>query len=134
MKAAIAISGIVLISTLFAVGQKVPAPALPPQQVTFRTLGAEDLISLCKKVEVDAKSWESMACLSYISGFTDGYGMALARFNHEMQSVFCLASAVTPQQMAKVIVKYGADHPNQLWLGAALFTAASLKDAFPCQE
>jgi hypothetical protein len=41
---------------------------------------------------------------------------------------------VTRQQMAKVIVKYGADHPNLLWIGGALFTAATLKDAYPCKE
>jgi hypothetical protein len=36
--------------------------------------------------------------------------------------------------MAKVLVKFAADHPNYLWTKAPLFTAMSLKDAYPCQE
>lgn len=109
-------------------------PAMKPQQVVFTPLEAESLIAACKGVDANPSTASSMSCLSYISGFTDGWGVAMARFNHENQSAFCPAPEVTRPQMAKVIVKYGDDHPNLLWSGAALFTALALKDAYPCEE
>jgi hypothetical protein len=108
--------------------------AQKPQQVTFSPVTAEELVGLCKSVDANAQSDAAALCLTYISGFTDGYSVAMARFNHEKQSAFCPPQEVTRQQMAKVLVKYGGDHPNQLWTGGALFTAIALKDAYPCQE
>lgn len=119
---------------LCATAQKTQVPTQKPQQVSFSAITAEDLIGLCKGVQADGSSTSSTACLSYIAGFTDGYGVAMARFNHEKQSAFCQPQEVTRQQIAKVIVKYGDDHPNLLWTGGALFTALALKDAYPCQE
>ncbi len=125
---------VVIGSILCGAGQAQQTPAQKPQTVAFTPLEADALIALCKGAETDASSSGSMTCLSYIGGFTDGYNVAMARFNHEKQSAFCPPPEVTRQQMAKVIVKYGADHPNLLWSGAALFTALALKDAYPCQE
>lgn len=121
-------------------GQQAQAPALPPQNVGFSPLTAEGLISLCKDADANLPSdanppsLTGMTCLSYIGGFRDGFGVAMAKFNHEKQSLFCTPPEVTNAQIAKVVVKYGADHPNQLWTGAALFTALALKDGYPCTQ
>jgi hypothetical protein len=132
---------VVIVLTLIGAGQKQQTPsgkpqmpAQKPQLVAFLPLKGEGLTTLCKEVETDASSSDSTICLSYLGGFTDGYGVAMARFNHEKQSAFCPPLEVTRQQMARVIVKYGADHPNLLWTGAGLFTAIALKDAYPCDE
>jgi len=110
------------------------AVLLKPQEVTFSQLNAEALVGLCRDVETDMNSPGSKLCLFYLTGFGDGYAMAMLKFNHEKQSGFCPPQEVTRPQMAKVIVKYGADHPNELWINSALFTATALKDAYPCQE
>ena len=124
---------VVLIFSPYARAQKAQF-AQKPQEVTFSQLSAQDLIGLCKPVDAGVHSDLSQLCLMYLTGFTDGYNIAMARFNHEKQSAFCPPNEVTREQMAKVIVKYGADHPNLLWAGAPLFVAASLKDSYPCQE
>jgi len=124
----------VLASALCGAAQTLRVAAQKPQQVTFSSITSEELIGLCKTVEGTAQSDTSLLCLTYISAFTDGYNVAMARFNKEKQAGFCPPQEVTRQQMAKVIVKYGTDHPNQLWVGGALFTALAFKDAYPCQE
>lgn len=107
--------------------------AQKPHEVTFRQLSGENLVDLCKSVDIDAHAQASTQCLFYIGGFNDGFNMAMLRFNNSKQAQFCPPDEVTPTQVAKVIVKYGADHPDKLWLNAALFTSVTLQDAYPCQ-
>lgn len=78
--------------TPYATGQhsQASAPAQKPQLVSFTSIGAEELIAGCKDVGADSPSTAAMTCLSYIAGFTDGFGIAMARFNHEKQSAFAL--------------------------------------------
>lgn len=83
---------------------------------------AEDLVGLCKHVETEEHSEPSMACLMYISGVEDGFSMSLLKYNGDKQTVFCPPDGVTRTQIAKVIVKFGNDHPNQLLTRAAVFT------------
>ena len=101
-------------------------------EVTFRPFSAEDLIKICKNAD-DSSSKTGSMCLMYLGGFTDGHNLALLKFNKKQPDTFCPPIEVTPSQMASVIVKYGIDHPELLWLRAALFSATALKAAYPCQ-
>lgn len=105
-----------------------------PGDVQFRALTGEQLTEMCKNADENSTDQSTMMCLLYLSGFTDGFNMALLRLGQEKQTGFCPPKGVTPGQMAKVVVKYGNDNPDKLWLSAALFTAAALKNAYPCQE
>jgi hypothetical protein len=109
-------------------------PALNPQEVTFSQLTGDGLVRFCKGVDADENSSGSLMCEFYLTGFGDGFGMAMLKFNKEKQSQFCIPEEVTKPILAKVIVKFGADHPNYLALPSGLFTAMALKDAFPCRE
>ena len=106
------------------------AGAQTPQRVFFHIVTGEYLVNLCKVAELDSRD----PCLNYIAGFTDGYATGMIVFNNSQQARFCPSREVTPFEMAKVLVKYGNDHPEDLSTRAALFTAYALKDAYPCQE
>ncbi len=102
---------------------------------------AENLISKCKNVEninPDGKTVplkdapEVMTCLGYISGILD-----LADFDQALPPAhtahgWCLPDGASSSQVAKVIVKYANDHPEELHLPAVLLVANALLKAFPC--
>jgi hypothetical protein len=69
----------------------------------------------------------------YLRGFTDGFGAALIGLNDSKQVAFCPPKEVTVSQMAKVVVKFGNDHPEKLSMPAFLFTLVTLREAYPYQ-
>ena len=44
----------------------------------------------------------------------------------------CFPSGVNATQLAKIVVKYGDDHPEKLNIGSAAFVIIALQEAFPC--
>ena len=134
MKSILFCAALLVVALTIMQGQQTHTPALPPDDVAFSSLSAEDLVQACKDASANPVSASGTMCLTYVAGFKDGFGIAMAKFNHQKQSGFCPPPEVTTSQAAKVIVKFAADHPNLLWSGAALFTAIALKDAYPCKE
>ena len=127
---------LIAILAALAVGASAQTPtrvAQKPKEVTFRQFSGDDLVKLCEIAGADEHALTARMCLMYIAGFTDGFNIGMLKFNNQKQANFCPPDEVTPDQMAKVIVKYGSDHPEQLWVTAALFSAAALRDAYPCQ-
>jgi hypothetical protein len=113
-------------------------PPQKPQRVIFWSpMSGEELVDKCKDAgsEEPAAGTEvqSLQCLVYISGFTDGYGAALIGFNNNKQAAFCPPEQVSLTQMARVLVKFGKDHPEKLWMRAYTVTLLALKDAYPCR-
>jgi hypothetical protein len=53
---------------------------------------------------------------------------------HGKQTYFCPVQEVTTTQMAKVVVKYGNDHPEKLWMRASMLTLFALRGAYPCEK
>jgi len=129
LRAFLLLPGLVLASLVRLPQAQKPPVSQKPEQVAFSPITAEELIAFCKDVDSAGHTQDAITCLTYIAGFVDGYNIAMAKFNKEIQSQFCPPADVTRTQMAKVIVKYGADHPNYLWAGAPLFTVMALKDA-----
>jgi hypothetical protein len=62
--------------------------AQKPRTVTFSPISADDLIKWCKDVDEESPNTNTVTCLSYIGGFTDGYNIAMAKFNNEKQAQF----------------------------------------------
>ena len=110
------------------------SPTYKPEIVQFRSFSGEDLIEFCRDASESNRDMGSNMCVMYISGFLDGYSTGLLLLNHEKQYKFCTPDGVTPTQVAKIVARYGSLHPEGLHINAALFSAAALKDAFPCQE
>jgi hypothetical protein len=119
--------------SIAATAQTPTRVAQKPQEVTFRNFSGDDLVKLCENGSADEHTLTNRMCLMYVSGFTDGYNVAMLKFNNQMQANFCPPNEVTPDEMAKVIVRYGSAHPEQLKFPAALFLPTALKDAYPCQ-
>ncbi len=44
----------------------------------------------------------------------------------------CLSSGVSEAQLAKIVVKYGDDHPEKLNTPSAWVVMTALQQAFPC--
>ena len=70
-------------------------------------------------------------CLGFISGVVDLNTMdedILKKASH----AWCVPAGVTETQLAKVVVKYGNDHPEELHFPGVMIVASALVVAFPC--
>ena len=70
------------------------------------------------------------ACSSYIEGVVDA--ISADKIAHPDDVFFCVPKEATYEQFARVIVKYGDDHPEQLHLSAVIFVVNAFSSAFPC--
>ena len=110
------------------------------QDVFFRNGRAEILVQNCKAVA--AVNLEKMVapgnrmsdigrCLGFMEGVIDA--SALLHANDPKAVIyFCVPQTASGAELAKVIVKYGEDHPEQLHIPGAIFVTNSLSVAFPC--
>ena len=94
-----------------------------------------ELVEQCKNISVNDPEGkgdigELKACIGFISGVIDG-STAISKADPRIFPV-CVPVGVNTFQLAKVVTKYGADHPENLhWMGYRFVTAA-LQAAFPC--
>jgi Rap1a immunity proteins len=102
---------------------------------------AEYLVEQCKdfdKVNPDGKTVQLrdapavMMCFGYISGIVDVGDFDHAVLPNNPSRGWCMPEGVSNSQLAKVIVKYGNDHPEELHLPAVLLVENALIKAFPC--
>ena len=91
------------------------------------------LISQCRKVPnysasmSEADKVDVLACLQYMAGFTEAYGM-------RDDPMACIPKNATVVQAAAVYVKFADERPD-LWHYPARYTlAAALNGAFPCKR
>lgn len=112
--------------------------------VFFREGRFESLVNSCRKVEsihdgmMPAENQSGAAlCLGFLNGIVDGVTLADAvRANGKasrLQHTLCVPETASGAQLAKVVVKYGDDHPEQLHQAAAFEVAMAFKTAFQCE-
>lgn len=123
--------------------------------VSSRFGTAERLVASCRKVanlDVDnmaapsKEHYEIGLCSGFIIGVVDAetYRAEVFRslgqkdlnpqsFRLLTAQTECIPSTATVTQLAKVIVKYGDDHPNELHAAAIDFLHGALMSAFPCK-
>ena len=101
---------------------------------------AELLVRLCKAVEnvningktVPLKDAQDVGmCLGFISGVDDLNTMDSDILKTPIHA-WCVPGGVTTTQLAKVVVKYGNDHPEELHFPAVAVVVGALVGAFPC--
>lgn len=106
----------------------------------FHYPNSETLFQQCKAVEnidletkrVPIKDASDVGlCMGFISGIIDLETMDAGVLKHPTHE-WCVPDSATTTQLAKVIVKYGNDHPQELHLPGVLFVAKALVAAFPC--
>jgi hypothetical protein len=88
------------------------------------TLPMKDLLEQFKK---------SGTCMGFIQGVIDSDTIAHTDKNGHPVGRLCAPAEASKRQLAKIVVKYGDDHPQQLHFPAAVIVLLAMKDAFPCQ-
>jgi Rap1a immunity proteins len=106
----------------------------------FHYSNAETLVRQCKAVEnvdLDRKqvplkdAMDVGTCLGFISGVVDLNTMDLDILKKPIHA-WCVPDGVTATQLAKVVVKYGNDHPGELHFPGVIVVVSALVGAFPC--
>ena len=69
----------------------------------------------------EAAALDYLSCVSYLQGFTEG-------------AYFCVPVGVTAFDLAAVVVKYGDDHPERLYLERGAFVKEVIDNAYPCKR
>lgn len=96
---------------------------------------ANDLVTQCKNITVlDPGGVGDIAelgmCIGYLSGVIDGATSA-SKDDPRIFSV-CVPEGVSRGQVARIIIKYAADHPETLHWPASRLVIEALSSAFPC--
>jgi hypothetical protein len=106
----------------------------------FHYSNSETLVQQCKAVEnidletkrVPIKDASDVGlCMGFISGIIDLETLDAGVLKHPTHE-WCVPDNATTTQLAKVIVKYSNDHPEDLHLPGVLFVGKALVAAFPC--
>jgi len=109
--------------------------------VFFREGHAEKLVKDCKtvqKADLDhmviqgsaSEHFEAGYCIGLVSGVVDSESLN----GVTQQKRFCVPIPdVTGTQLAKVVAKYGDDHPEELHLPSIYLVIRALQTAFPCK-
>lgn len=76
----------------------------------------------------------SGTCMGFIEGVIDSDTIAHTdNSGHPTGRNLCVPAEASARQLAKVLVKYGDDHPQLLHLPAAMLVLLAMRDSFPCQ-
>jgi hypothetical protein len=126
-----------------SVGQREAEPS-----ITFRAGHGEELVTSCRAPDDVERSVggsipmkdlleefkRSGTCMGFIQGVIDSDTIAHTDSSgHPAGRNLCVPAEASGRQLAKIVVKYGDDHPQQLHFPAAVIVILAMKDAFPCQ-
>ena len=116
--------------------------------VFFRAGSGEQLVDICRAGEEITHSVGSAlptktvledfkrvgTCQGFIEGVLDRETMAKTdRAGRPVERNFCVPSEASVEELAKVVMKYGDNHPQELHFPAAVIVVLAMKDAFPCR-
>lgn len=103
------------------------------------TMNAEELIRVCRPI-LDVTAEETLPytqlnqagfCMGYVQGISDG--LAYSEATTQSKKTVCMPMHVTASQIARVVLRYGDEHPEKLHWPSTDFTIESLRNAFPCR-
>ncbi|MGB8581634.1 MAG: Rap1a/Tai family immunity protein [Candidatus Sulfotelmatobacter sp.] len=115
--------------------------------INFRAGFGEQLVTSCRAIgEVTNSVGRSTpttdlledfhkagTCMGFIQGVIDSDTIAHTDKNGHPVGRLCVPAEASERQLAKIVVKYGDDHPQQLHFPAAVIVLLAMKEAFPCQ-
>jgi hypothetical protein len=106
-------------------------PSLPVYAGMF---SGKQLLHSCKcfikDIENNEQNTESAICNLYVNARPDTHNSSAK--NGAIQSLFCPAENVTNIQVARTLVKYLEEHPENLHYDAEGLTITAYHKAFPC--
>lgn len=109
-----------------------------------------ELIKYCNQQNYQASNDAWLWCMGYVNGVKGGYAASLALIRPEtagkptargdfqsqlyadMRNMFCTPDTATRMQIALVVSKYLADHPEKLNEGQATLVIDAFFKAWPC--
>lgn len=103
---------------------------------------AESFINSCAAVErMDIQAGKAPLkdasglsfCFGYIFGVWDMHNVLNASLPNAKDDVYCIPDNASGTQLAKIIVKYGNDHPEELNQAALAVVSHAFTKAFPCK-
>lgn len=108
---------------------------LPGQQepsVYMHGGNAEALVNGCSAVDKRDASGQSY-CFGYILGVVDMHNALNSVLSSPRDNTYCIPDNASAAQLAKVVVKYGNDHPEEMNEAALLILSNAFVRAFPCK-
>lgn len=119
------------------------SPQNADEGVAVRGGSAETLLNDCSAVNqmdpqtnaVPAKDVQRIQfCFGYVLGVIDMHSIMAAGSGRVKDTNYCIPANASWPQLAKVVVKYGNDHPEVLNQAALILISDAFSQAFPCQQ
>ena len=101
-------------------------------------ISARDFFDYCKLEVKHLDGFQSLttseirkatSCQKHVMGFINSHLLEKNKNNH---TLYCKPSEVTVNQITRMFVKYGGDHPEELPGSGSEMFLNSLKTAYPC--
>jgi Rap1a immunity proteins len=132
----------VLVILLLVMGAVFLSPLVVAQgNVRVHGGGAESLVNDCAAVDrmdVQAKTAPIKDaqgisyCFGYIFGVLDMRDILNSQLANIKDGVYCVPDNASATQLAKVVAKYGNEHPAELNQAALLMVTRAFIQSFPC--
>jgi hypothetical protein len=72
-------------------------------------------------------------CFGYLLGVIDMHNVIAGGSGHLNETNYCIPANASRAQLAKVVVKYGDDHPEELNQAGLILISDAFAHGFPCQ-
>lgn len=104
--------------------------------------GAEALVNDCAAVDrVDTQTNKApikdiqgiQYCFGYIFGVVDMRDILTASLPNPKDGAYCIPDNASATQLAKVVARYGNEHPEELNQAALLLVSNAFIKSFPCK-
>lgn len=134
MKTLVAVAALLLVVPAVSIGQgRQPSTQQPDGLFGDK---ASELMTKCRNItylDPGAKGnpVDYSLCIGYITGVVDG-GTVGSGYKAKTFPV-CTPEGATREQLVRVVLKYGDDHPERLHLPAVAFVIEALANAFKCR-
>jgi hypothetical protein len=117
--------GALLATALISSPAVAVSPAPPPPEFFAPPETGEALWTLCGETSIGRIP---LTCSAYVVGASDGVALAAT----SARPPFCLSPETQADDLAEVVHRYLAAHPQSRGGSAASVVAAALKGAYPC--
>jgi hypothetical protein len=117
-------------------------PMVGQDDVYLHGGNAEALINSCAGVDrmdprartAPLKDAQNLSyCFGYIGGVIDMHNALNALLPNPKDYTYCVPDSASITQLAKVVVKYGNDHPEEIHQAALLVLSNAFIRGFPCK-
>ncbi len=117
-------------------------PVTSIQAISSVRLDGNELLRMCNAaVRFDngsdlnpGETLKAFSCLSYLSGFTDGYVLAVSLSERGYKRTLCSPTeGIETSQAARIVAKWLKENPRVLHERARTSILIALSKAFPCE-